>query len=170
MQIDEINSNIKRLWKALFNTFITTIIIIIIAFVMLDGIIKKYEKDLESTTWYETVATYSYSKYHQERKSNGDSEEYVDYYDWYFSYTAKDGKKYTYIEKNKKKEGYSGYKTKIYVDENEPSRSLQIKKFDNIDILKRFIVAGLLTLSTMVYIIKLIYFYIRKLIATRNQR
>lgn len=129
-KLDKINREIKNTWKFFFKMSIFFVVIFAFAFYLFDLKEKMYIKEYNSTTWYEVEATYSHSSHHQEQDSDGN---YEDSYDWYYNYVAKDGKTYTYIDKNNSIDGTEGSTTTIYVDENDYSHSLEIRSMNKED-------------------------------------
>lgn len=96
-----------------------------------------YEKEYNSTNWYEVTAEYDSCRKHTERELVNDTvrdESYyesVDYYDWYYHYTAEDGSVHTYVEKDNSFEPSGNPKVTILVDEKDPSHSLKPQSKEN---------------------------------------
>ena len=174
-KLDKINAEIKATWKnCLRFTFLVTVLVVL-AFFMFDfkhqRKLEKYQKEYESTTWREAEAVLDHNYYHQEREENDDGYEYVDYYDWYFTYQGLDGNSYTYVEKNNSFEGTESHTTTIYVDEYDDSHSLEIQDFSKDSYYVSFAKkVTLLIVAVMVlgpYILTFIVLYIRKFIAVQ---
>lgn len=122
-----------------------TITLMVILFAAVIGIFlfieyirwNAYEKEYNSTEWYEVTAEYDHSYQHTERElvNDADSDESyyedVDYYDWYYHYTAIDGTVHTYVEKNNSFEPTGNPSTVIFVDERDSSHSLKPQSKEN---------------------------------------
>lgn len=90
-----------------------------------------YEEELNSTEWYEVTAQFDYSSLNKVREEKynprGNSYyEYVDYYDWYYTYVAEDGSVHTYVSKRHSNETGIGSVT-ILVDKEDPSHSMEMQ-------------------------------------------
>lgn len=168
-KLEKVNQEIKATWKRFFRSTIFFVIIFALAFYKFNFKEQKYKEELESTTWYEVVAKYDYSFYHRDREKNGDDYKYVDYYDWHFTYVGHDGKTYDYIEKNQSFEPDKEYTTKIYVDENDDSHSLEIRQYKYLSSAKRLVVLIVITPYFAAYFISFIILYIKKHIIKKLQ-
>ena len=166
--VDKIKKGIKESWIMFFRMTIFFLIILAFAFSLFDLKESMYVKEYNSTTWYEVEATYSHSSHHQEQDSDGN---YEDSYDWYYNYVAKDGKTYTYIDKNNSIDGTVGSTTTIYVDENDYSHSLEIRsmnKEDN-DWAKKLTAIIVLGPYLFTFVLGIIILYIRLAIAKSKE-
>lgn len=166
--VDKIKKGIKESWIMFFRMIIFFLIILAFAFYLFDLKESMYVKEYNSTTWYEVEATYSHSSHHQEQDSDGN---YEDSYDWYYDYVAKDGKTYTYIDKNNSIDGTVGSTTTIYVDENDYSHSLEIRsmnKEDN-DWAKKLTAIIVLGPYLFTFVLGIIILYIRLAIAKSKE-
>lgn len=90
-----------------------------------------YEEELNSAEWYEVTAEYDHSDLYTVReetynKTGNSYYEYVDYYDWYYTYVAEDGSVHTYVSKRHSSETAGGSVT-ILVDKADPAHSLEIQ-------------------------------------------
>ena len=99
---------------------------------------------------------------------NGDDYDYVDYYDWYFTYVGRDGNTYDYIEKNQSFEPDEEYTTTIYVDEKDNSHSLKIKSYKYADFAKKIVIIIVIAPYVIAYLLSFIILYIRKFIAKKQ--
>ena len=167
-KLDKINQEIKATWKKFFRSSIFFIGIFALAFYMFDLKQQKYQEELKSTTWYEVVAQFDHSFYHRNREKNGDDYDYVDYYDWYFTYVGRDGNTYDYIEKNQSFEPDEEYTTTIYVDEKDNSHSLKIKSYKYADFAKKIVIIIVIAPYVIAYLLSFIILYIKKFIAKKQ--
>lgn len=166
--VDKIKKGIKESWIMFFRMIIFFLIILAFAFYLFDLKESIYVKEYKSTTWYEVEATYSHSSKHQEQDSEGN---YVDSYDWYYNYVGKDGNTYTYIDKNNSVDGTEGYTTTIYVDEKDPSHSLEIRSMDKStnDWAKKLTAIIILGPYLVSFIVGIIILYVRLGIAKSKE-
>lgn len=168
-KLDKINLEIKATWKKFFRSFILSAGIFALIFYIFYLAEKKYNEEIESTTWYEAVAQFDHSFCHKEKKD--DDYEYVDYYDWHFTYVGHDGNTYDYIEKNNLFVPDEGYKITIYVDEKDNSHSLKIKNYSDTNFVKKtFIIVIIIVISPhfIAYLISFIILYIRRFITKKQ--
>lgn len=116
-----------------------TVIILVVVFALVIGIFlvveqqrwNRYQEEYNSTEWYEVTAVYdhcvNYTRREQRTNYRTDDTYYeeVDYYDWYYNYTAKDDSVHVYVDKKNSFEPSGNPTTTILVDENDPSHSLE---------------------------------------------
>ena len=161
-KLEVINLKIKQVWLRMFKIVLFLIIISLLVLYIFGLKEKKYMEEYNSTTWYKVEAIYNYSNHRVESAESGD------YYDWYFTYTGRDGNTYTYVEKDNLVEQYDGYTTTIYVDENDYSHSLKIDDFkDSNQIIVIFVII-IGSIFGFPYMIVVISLYIRKLIIKKQ--
>ncbi len=170
LELNKINSEIKVTWKKLIKFTISLIFIFLLSFYIFDLKEQNYKKEYESTTWYETKALYDYSYYHREEEKSGDDIKYIDYYDWYFKYTGRDGKTYNYIEKNNYFEPDVEFERAIYVDENDNSHALKIRSFESeyVNFAKKVAVLIIIIPFIIAYLIIFIILYIKRFIIKKK--
>lgn len=161
-QLENINKLIKVTWNKFFRVIILLLIVLALVFYILNLKVQKYNKEFESTTWYEAVAQYTHSFYHRDRKNHGDDYEYKNYYDWHFTYVGRDGNTYNYVEKNHGFEADDGYTTTIYVDENDNSHSLKIENFKSQNNTIKKVVFIILAPYSFIYLIRFLILYKKK--------
>ena len=154
--------------EEIFCFTISFVVIFVIAFYKFNIKEQKYKEELESTNWYEVVAKYDHSFYHCEREKNGGEYKYVNYYDWYFTYVGNDGNTYNYIEKNQSFEPDKEYTTKIYVDENDDSHSLEIKSYKYSHFAKKVAILIVIIPYFATYFLSFIILYIKRLVIKKR--
>lgn len=126
----------KRIKKQLITLLIIIVLILGISLAFQYIKWKQYEKEYNSTEWYEVQAEYSYSSKYTVRETVNDSVndrsyyEDVDYYDWYYDYTAEDGSVHTYVDRRNSFET-GGSSITILVDKYDPAHSLEIRTKEN---------------------------------------
>ena len=128
-EFQKIKKEIRTTWIQFLKGSIVLFIIYALVIFFINLPEQRYKEEYESTTWYEEKAFYDHSYHHRETVDDNTTS-YIDYYDWYFKYTGRDGKTYYYIDKDHVEEGEIGFDRVIYVDENDNSHSLPIINYD----------------------------------------
>ncbi len=138
---------------------------------------SQYKEKYDSTEWYEVTAEYdSYYKHTEtewenEKWSNGEmhgGSYQVDYYDWYYNYTAENGEVYRYTDKNNTEEPKrTNYTLTILVDKNDPSHAME-KQTAEVDRYASVQTIGIVALIGVVVVVIGIFVY--KMIGTTGKK
>ncbi len=141
-------------------------LLVIIAFVVGIFLIRRtdYYKQLKSTSWYEEIAYldsgHAYTEY--ETKLDGTKTE-ITKYKRFYTYTGKDDVKYWHSQTGYDNEGVIGEELKIYVDENDNSKSMEIKSFKKENLGLLVVSCVILGPFILIYLFILIRLYIMKI-------
>ena len=146
--------------RQIIRVFLMCMVIILILLFKEQYQWEKYEEEYDNAEWYEVTAEYERSRRHTKREKHRDPKgreyyEVVEYYDWYYTYTAEDGSVHSYVETNSPIEGSGGTIT-ILVDKNDPSHAIEPKKEETHSrsvklMIKMLIVCVIVTVGLIVF-------------------
>jgi hypothetical protein len=132
-----------------------------------------YTKKLKSTTWYEEISYLESSHAYIESNDELDGVTEVTKYKRFYVYTGKDGVKYWHSQTGYENEGTIGEELKIYVDEKDNSKSLEIKMYNEENfalIIFTCIVLGPVSIIYFIIILRLRFKKIRLDIKQRKDK
>lgn len=163
-EYNEILVKIKKYWKDFFKVLI--LLLIVICFIVGLFLIRRtdYYKKLNSISWYiETAYLDSGHPYTETDTSLDGTKTEITKYKRFYGYTGKDNIKYWHSQTGYDEIGEVGEELKIYVDENDNSKSMEIKSFKNENIGLLIVSSVILLPFIIVYLFIIVRLYFKKI-------
>lgn len=149
IEVADKSYQIKKSWKKFFKIFL--ILLVLIMFIVSIFMFRRYAyyKEYYSKSWYLETAYLDNSHAYLVATYDGDIKKEITKYTRFYSYTAKDGNTYYHQLKNNDTEGTIGEELKIYIDEENPAKTLTYQDFKE----ENKLMYGLITAILLPFII-----------------
>lgn len=173
-EYNEVIVKIKKYSKDFMKILICLCIVIIFIFGIFLIRRTDYYKQLKSTTWYEETAYLESNHAYTESNTELDgTNTEITKYKRFYGYTGKDNVKYWHSQTGYDKMGEVGEELKIYVDEKDNSKSMEIKMYNEENfalIIFTCIVLGPVSIIYFIIILRLRFKKIRLDIKQRKEK